>query len=145
MTGGQLAPTTPVDSWSSTSPYGNVEQAFNLCHLVYSAGANFVARWTSLNVRRLQESMEEAILNKGFSFIEVLPPCPTTFGRRNEFDSGLKMLQYFNDKTVIKHNIDPKTAPIIFGEDLIVGKFVDNPDQPTLDDRIARISMKSKK
>ncbi|MHA1367935.1 MAG: thiamine pyrophosphate-dependent enzyme [Candidatus Heimdallarchaeota archaeon] len=145
MTGGQLAPTTPIDAWSSTSPYGNVEPAFNLCHLVYSAGANYVARWTSLNVRRLQETMEEAILNKGFSFIEVLPPCPTTFGRRNNFDTGLKMLQYFNEKTVIKHGIDPKDAPIIFGEDLVIGKFIDKPDQPTLDDRIAMIAKNSKK
>ena len=145
MTGGQLAPTTPIDSWSSTSPYGNVEPAFNLCHLVYSAGANYVARWTSLNVRRLQESMKEAILNKGFSFIEVLSPCPTTFGRRNEFDTGLKMLQYFDENTVIRHNIDPKDVPIIFGSTLVIGKFVDKPDQPTLDDRIAMITLKSKK
>jgi len=46
---------------------------------------------------------------------------------------------------VIKHGIDPKDAPIIFGEDLVIGKFIDKPDQPTLDDRIAMIAKNSKK
>lgn len=142
MTGGQLAPTTPLNAWSSTSPYGNVEPAFNLCHLVYSAGASFVARWTSLDARRLQRSMEEAIQKKGFSFIEVIPPCPTTFGRRNDFETGLKMLDFFRDNTVIKHNVDPKDYPIIFGEDIVVGKFIDIPGRLTLDDRIHSIGKK---
>ncbi|HUU77395.1 MAG TPA: thiamine pyrophosphate-dependent enzyme [candidate division Zixibacteria bacterium] len=143
MTGGQLAPTTPIDAWSSTSPYGNVEQSFNLCHLVYSAGANFVARWTSLDARRLQESMEQAIKNKGFSFIEALIPCPTTFGRRNNYENGLKMLEFFRDNTIIKNGIDPKDAEIRLGDKIVVGKFIDKPDQLTLDDRLARITKKS--
>ena len=143
MTGGQLAPTTPEDAWTTTSPYGNVEPSFNLCALVAAAGASYVARWTSLNARRLQASMEEAIKKKGFSFIEVIPPCPTTFGRRNKFDDGLKMLQYFNDHTVIKHGIDPKETTITLGKDMIVGKFVDLPDRPTLDERVAKIGKKS--
>lgn len=145
MTGGQVAPTTPEDAWATTSPYGNVEPPFNLCHLVYSSGAQYVARWTSLNARRLQQSIEEALHKRGFTFIEVLPPCPTTFGRRNQFDSGLKMLEYFNDNTVIKHGIDPKDAPIMLGKELVVGKFIDKPDTITLDDRIAKVSEKSRK
>jgi 2-oxoglutarate ferredoxin oxidoreductase subunit beta len=144
MTGGQLAPTTPLDAWSSTSPYGNVEPAFNLCHLVYSAGASYVARWTSLDARRLQDSMEEAIQKKGFSFLEVIIPCPTTFGRRNEFDTGLKMLDYFRDNSVIKHGVDPKKYPIVFGKDMVVGKFIDIPGRLTLDDRIHSIGKNKK-
>ncbi|GAF69634.1 unnamed protein product [marine sediment metagenome] len=144
MTGGQLAPTTPLDAYSSTSPYGNVEPAFNLCHLVASAGATFVARWTSLNARRLQESMEEAIDKKGFSFIEVLIPCPTTFGRRNDFDTGLKMLDYFRDNVVIRHGANPQDVPIIFGKDIAVGKFVDLKGRLTLDDRVHSIGKKKK-
>ena len=38
MTGGQLTPTTPVGAIASTSPYGNVEEPFNLPHLAESAG-----------------------------------------------------------------------------------------------------------
>ena len=145
MTGGQLAPTTPIDALTSTSPYGNVEPAFNLSALVAAAGATYVARWTSLNVRRLMASMEAAILSKGFSFIEVLNPCPTTFGRRNKFDTGLKMLNFFKKHTVIKHGIDPKDTGIVFGKDLTVGEFVKKTGVPTLDERIQSIGKKSEK
>lgn len=144
MTGGQLAPTTPIDAWTTTSPHGNVEPSFNLSALVAAAGATYVARWTSLNARRLMASMEAAILSKGFSFIEVVNPCPTTFGRRNDFDTGLKMLNFFKKHTVIKHGIDPKDTDIVFGKDLIVGEFVEKKDKPTLDERIQSIG-KSKK
>jgi len=145
MTGGQLAPTTPIDALTSTSPHGNVEPSFNLSALVAAAGATYVARWTSLNVRRLMASMEDAILSKGFSFIEVINPCPTTFGRRNKFDTGLKMLNFFKKHTVIKHGIDPKDTDIVFGKDLIVSEFVKKIGIPTLDKRIQSIGKKSEK
>jgi 2-oxoglutarate ferredoxin oxidoreductase subunit beta len=145
MTGGQLAPTTPEEAWTTTSPHGNVEPSFNLSALVAAAGATYVARWTSLNARRLMGSMETAITSKGFSFIEIVNPCPTTFGRRNKFDTGLKMLNFFKKHTVIKHGIDPKHTDIVFGKDLIVGEFVNIQGQPTLDERILGIGKKSKK
>ncbi len=145
MTGGQLAPTTPEEAWTTTSPHGNVEPSFNLSALVAAAGASYVARWTSLNARRLMSSMETAILKKGFNFIEVINPCPTTFGRRNKFDTGLKMLNFFKKHTVIKHGIDPKETNIVFGNDLIVGEFVDKKGLLTLNDRLALITKKAQK
>ncbi|MGC9778507.1 MAG: 2-oxoacid:ferredoxin oxidoreductase subunit beta [Candidatus Heimdallarchaeota archaeon] len=145
MTGGQLAPTTPEEAWTTTSPHGNVEPSFNLSALVAAAGASYVARWTSLNARRLMSSMETAILKKGFNFIEVINPCPTTFGRRNKFDTGLKMLNFFKKHAVIKHGIDPKETNIVFGDDLIVGEFVDKKGLLTLADRLALIAKKAQK
>ena len=145
MTGGQLAPTTPMGAWTSTSPYGNVEPNFNLCHLVASAGAIYVARWTSLNARRLQASMVEAIKKKGFSFIEVIPPCPTTYGRRNDYEEGIKMLEFFRENTIIRHGIDPGDAELNLGNKIVVGKFVDKEDKPTLSDHIARIQLFAKR
>ena len=68
MTGGQLAPTTPLSAKSTTSPYGNYEHPFNLPHLAASCGATYVARWTALHIRRLTNSMSEALNKKGFSF-----------------------------------------------------------------------------
>jgi 2-oxoglutarate ferredoxin oxidoreductase subunit beta len=144
MTGGQLAPTTHDEAWTTTSPYGNVEPPFNLVNLVASAGGAYVARWTALNARRLEESFEEAIVMKGFSFIEVISPCPTTFGRRNRYEDGLKMMQFFRKNTVIKHGIDPKEAAISLDKEIIVGKFVDKTgERPTLAEYIAKIMEKA--
>jgi len=78
MTGGQYGPTTPLEAWTTTTPYGNIEQAFNLVHLAAASGAVYVARWTALHVRRLTESIKKALQKEGFSFVEVISQCPET-------------------------------------------------------------------
>jgi len=125
MTGGQAAPTTPLTATSSTTPYGCFEHPFNLPYLAAAAGATYVARWTALHVRRMKEAMKEAILKPGFSFVEVISPCPTVYLRRNKLGDGLAMMNYFKDNAEIRHGIDPKDAGIIMGGKIIVGKFVD--------------------
>ena len=77
MTGGQIAPSTLHDAKTSTSPYGNPEQPFDIAKLVAAAGATYVAKWTTNHVLELTKSMKEAMQNPGFSFIEVLSQCPT--------------------------------------------------------------------
>ncbi|NIQ05382.1 MAG: 2-oxoacid:ferredoxin oxidoreductase subunit beta [Candidatus Korarchaeota archaeon] len=124
MTGGQLAPTTPHEAESTTSPYGNIEHPFNTPHLADAAGATYVARWTALHARRLEESITEALQMKGFRYIEVLTPCPTTFGRRNEYREGLDMLKYFKDNAKIVNGADTSQVDIELGKEIIVGNFV---------------------
>ncbi len=77
MTGGQIAPSTRHDAKTSTSPYGNPEQPFEIAKLVAAAGATYVAKWTTNHVLELTKSMKEAMQNPGFSFIEVVSQCPT--------------------------------------------------------------------
>jgi 2-oxoglutarate ferredoxin oxidoreductase subunit beta len=77
MTGGQIAPSTLHDAKTSTSPYGNPEQPFEIAKLVAAAGATYVAKWTTNHVVELTKSMKEAMQNPGFSFIEVMSQCPT--------------------------------------------------------------------
>lgn len=125
MTGGQVGPTTPIDAKTTTTPYGNVEHPFNLPYLAAGAGAVYVARWTTLHVRRLKESMKEALMKKGFCFIEVISPCPTTFGRRNKLGDGLSEMKYYKENSIIKHKADLREADIELGGKIIVGKFVD--------------------
>lgn len=43
QTGGQYSATTPTHSITQTSPYGHVEQAFDICQLAIAAGASYVA------------------------------------------------------------------------------------------------------
>ena len=77
MTGGQIAPTTLHGYWTSTSPYGNPEQPFDIAKLVAAAGATYVAKWTTNHVIELTRSIKEGLQNDGFSFIEVISQCPT--------------------------------------------------------------------
>ncbi len=133
MTGGQLGCTTPLEAKTTTSPYGNYEHPFNLVHLAAASGAVYVARWTTLHVRRLTASIQEALLKKGFSFIEIISPCPTSYGRRNKLGDGLDEMRYYQKNSVIKHGLDPKEADLNLNGEIIVGKFVDI-DKPTFGD-----------
>jgi len=125
MTGGQVGPTTPIGAVSSTTPYGNYEHPFNLPGLAASSGAVYVSRWTTLHVRRLIQSFEEALNKKGFSFVEVISPCPTLYTRRNKMGSGLDMMRYFKESSTIRNGAPPDSTGISFGGEIVVGKFVD--------------------
>ncbi len=103
MTGGQTAPTTPGHATTSTNPYGTFEPAFNLPHLVEAAGAVYVARWTTFHVRQLARSISEAFQKKGFSFIEVISPCPTLYQRRNKMGDGLDTMKLYKEKSKVKN------------------------------------------
>jgi 2-oxoglutarate ferredoxin oxidoreductase subunit beta len=131
MTGGQMGPTTPLEARSTTSPYGNFEQPFNLPYLVAASGATYVARWTVLHLRQLERSIAEALVKPGFSFIEVLSPCPTVYGRMNKRSRGLDEMHYYQEKSVIRNGADPKDTDIDLNGPIVVGKFVDI-KRPTL-------------
>ena len=125
MTGGQLAPTTPTDARTSTSPTGNRDHPFNLSYLAAASGASYVARWTTLHVRRLERAIGEALRKPGFSFVEIISPCPTLYGRLNKQKTGLEQMQYYKEKSVIRHGADPRQADIGLAGQIVVGKFVD--------------------
>jgi 2-oxoglutarate ferredoxin oxidoreductase subunit beta len=125
MTGGQVAPTTPIGAVATTVPYGCYETPFNLPFLAESCGAVYVARWTSYHVRPLIKAMREALNKKGFSFVEIISPCPTLYGRRNRLGDGLQSMKFYKEQSVIKNNADTKTLDLDFQSEIVVGKFVD--------------------
>ena len=133
MTGGQLAPSTPFGAKTTTSVTGCPEEPFNFCYLAAACGAVYVARWTSLHIRRLTNSITEAMQKRGFGFVEILTPCPTSFGRRNKIGTALETLKFYHERSVIRNDIDPKEAPIDFGSNIVVGKFMDT-ERPTFMD-----------
>ena len=69
--------------------------------------------------------MKEALKVKGFSFIEIIAPCPTLYLRRNRLGDGLNEMNYYKEKSVVKNGADTKSVGITFKEEIIVGKFVE--------------------
>ncbi len=124
MTGGQYGPTTPLDAWTTTTPYGNIEHPFNLAHLAAAAGAVYVARWTSLHVRRLKASITKALQKEGFSFIEMISPCPEIFDRYNKMGTAADVMKWFKLVSQVRHGYDPAKAEITKNQ-ILVGEFVD--------------------
>jgi len=125
MTGGQTAPTTPGSVITSTNPYGTYDPSFNLPYLVEAAGAVYVARWTAFHVRQLARSMEEMFKKKGFSFIEVLSPCPTLYQRRNKMGDGLDTMKFYKEVSKIKNGAPTAEVSLSKSGEIVVGKFVD--------------------
>lgn len=125
MTGGQVAPTTPETAITTTAPYGAYEYPFNIPFLVDSCGATYVARWTALHVRQLTVTIKEALLHPGFSFIEVISPCPTVYGRRNRLGSGLDLMKFYREHSITQNGCDTRNVDIRFQEEIVVGRFVD--------------------
>ena len=127
MTGGHHGGTTPLGAKTHTSPYGNVESPFNIPYLVAAAGASFVARWTALHVRQITAAISRMMEVKGFAFMEVISPCPPTFGEFNGFPDPLDMMKYFQDKAVVDHNADLSEIGVTARpeDSIVVGNFVD--------------------
>jgi 2-oxoglutarate ferredoxin oxidoreductase subunit beta len=120
-----VAATTPEGSILSTSPYGNFETPFNLPFLAESVGTVYVARWTSLHVYNQTNSMVEAMQKPGFSFIEIVAPCPTIFERQQKMGDGLDRLRWYCENSEIQTEPKTKDADIGLRDKMIVGKFVD--------------------
>jgi 2-oxoglutarate ferredoxin oxidoreductase subunit beta len=100
MTGGQVAPTTPFMKYGTTAPYGNRERGFDISKLAIAAGAPFVARGTVYHVVQLKKLVEQAILKKGFSLVEVISNCHTLYGRMNREGGAIEMLQWQRDHSI---------------------------------------------
>jgi len=125
MTGGQMGPTTPLNARSTTTPYGNIEHPFNVPYFVAASGATYVARWTVLHARQLERSIAEAMSKPGFSFIEVISPCPALYGRMNKEPQGLDTMHSYQERSIVRNGADPKDVPITADGPIVVGKFVD--------------------
>jgi 2-oxoglutarate ferredoxin oxidoreductase subunit beta len=108
MTGGQVAPTTPADKSTSTTPYGNVEEPFDLCGLAVAAGASHVSRWTTAHPYQTIKAIKKGIGNKGASFIEILSQCPV-----HEKKTPVDMINELKEMTVpIKKSKDSQKIPV---------------------------------
>jgi len=94
MTGGQVAPTTQPFSITPTTPYGNIEDQFDLCKLAETAGATYVSRWTTAHPMQAIKAIKKGIANKGASFIEILSQCPV-----HEHKTPVEMIKSLKERT----------------------------------------------
>jgi 2-oxoglutarate ferredoxin oxidoreductase subunit beta len=123
MTGGQVAPTTPFKTKTSTTPYGSFEHPLDATRLAVAAGAAYSARWTTAHLRELKEAIKKALQTPGFRFIEVVTQCPTAYGRRAGFKNVGEMLKSFKENAVSVEEAE-KMSPEELESKIVVGEFV---------------------
>lgn len=122
MTGGQAAATSPIGALTSTSIEGNIYRPFDLCKLVLGAGAPYVARYAVTQPSSLMEAIKQCLTMEGFTFIEVLSPCPTQFGRRNRYDSVADMLTMLKEQCISRQEAEQLTEEQLQNK-IITGEF----------------------
>lgn len=77
LTTGQFTPTSPYGFHGRSTPKGEKENPLNPLDLVLSSGATFIARAYTGRREQLRFLLHEALLHKGFSFIDNLQVCAT--------------------------------------------------------------------
>ncbi len=140
LTTGQATPTSPVGFKGRSTPRGSIEQPLNPLELMLAAGATFVARGYTTKTDHLVGLMREAILHKGFAFIDVLQPCFTFFNT----------YKYYNDRVyeIQGHDISDMEAARRLAlewsdrekDKIPIGVFY-KVERPTFDDGMLREGM----
>ncbi len=123
MTGGQFSPTTPRGATTTTSPYGNLENPFQLSEVIEASGGTYVARWTTAQPVQVTRAIKKAIQNPGFSFVEVISQCPTQWGKLSKMGSAKDMLAFFREQSVPVSRAKDMT-PEELEDKIVVGELV---------------------
>lgn len=89
MTGGQCSGLSPVGFVTTTTRGGNIVPPLDICQLVQSCGAGFVARKFATD-RDLADTLAEAIAHPGFALVEIAELC-TVYGTRLNNLSGKRL------------------------------------------------------
>ncbi len=111
LTTGQYTPTSPKGFKGKSTPLGTEELPMNPPELMLVSGATYIARGYTHGIDFLQKLFKEAILHKGFSFVDVLQVCVTynnlyeSYNKRvyevtgndtSSFDEAMKIIRSWN-------------------------------------------------
>ena len=105
---------------------------FNLPYLLAAAGSNFVSRWTTLHVRQIKHDILYVFNKPGFTFVEILSPCPVGFGKSNSIEDGLEEMELYRQRCVLfaeGMSMDEMNIDLLQEIPIHVGTFVDR-DRP---------------
>ena len=140
MTGGQYSPLSGYGIRATTAPYMNIDHDFDVVELAKSAGATFVARTTTYHIQQIVDIIQQAILHKGFSVVEIMSQCPTYFGRKNKEGSGVDMLKRYKKITTPIGSKAKKENPDLIERGIFVQKEM--PEYCAEYDKVIEMAMK---
>jgi len=132
LTTGQLSPTSELGMKTKTSPHGSIELPINPIANAITAGATWVARGYTGNIKQLTALMQAGIEHKGFSLLDVFSPC-VTFNKVNTY-------QFFRQRVVPLEDVDHDASDwkagieraMVWGEEIHTGLFFQTDARATL-------------
>ncbi len=92
LTKNQISPTSREGLYGSLTPFGSIDKPVNPISYMLTFGATFVAQTYAGNLKHMSDIIKQAISHRGFSFVNIISPCPTY----NKVDT----FKYYKDKTI---------------------------------------------
>lgn len=124
LTTGQYTPTSPKGFQGKSTPLGTEEHPLNPLELMLASGATYIARGYTHGIEQLRHLFKEAIMHKGFSFVDVLQVCVTYFNmyesyNKRVFEVKNNNTESFEEALSIIRSWDYNSAK----EPIALGKF----------------------
>ena len=133
LTTGQISPTSTKGMKTKSTPTGSVENPIFPVSLAIAAGATYVARGYTGQVKHLVDLIKGGIQHKGFALIDAFSPC-VTFNLDNThefFKHRTKKLEAMgHDPTDFAAAIQKSYE---WGDEIPIGLFWKREDLPSLD------------
>ena len=135
LTTGQISPTSEVGMKTKSTPFGSVELPINPIASAITAGATWVARGYTGNMKQLTRLMIEGMQHNGFALLDVFSPC-VTFNKVNTYQFFKQRVQPLED---LDHDSsDWKEAiekAMVWGEVIHTGLFFKTDARLTLEEQ----------
>ncbi|MFQ5681633.1 MAG: 2-oxoacid:ferredoxin oxidoreductase subunit beta [Candidatus Binatia bacterium] len=132
LTTGQISPTSIKGMKTKSTPQGSVENPINPIPLAIAAGATYVARGYTGQVKHLVELIKGGIQHKGFALIDAFSPC-VTYNHDNSHDffkqRTRKLEDMGHDPTDFNSAME---RAYMWGDVIPIGLFWKRDDLPTL-------------
>jgi pyruvate/2-oxoacid:ferredoxin oxidoreductase beta subunit len=98
LTGGQAGPTTPKGTKTITSSRGESYLPLRLGRILTTQAPYFYARTTVYHLNHFKTCIREALLWRGFSFVDIISDCIELNGRRLGFKTAYQMFKWFDQR-----------------------------------------------
>ena len=93
LTTGQYTPTSPLGFKGKSTPMGTEELPMNPIELMLASGATYLARGYTHGIDLLRKLFRDAIMHKGFSFVDTLQVCVTYFNMYETYNKKVYEVQ----------------------------------------------------
>lgn len=133
LTTGQISPTSIKGMTTKSTPFGSVENPINPIPLAITAGATYVARGYTGQVKHLAELIKGGIEHRGFALIDAFSPC-VTYNLDNGHDFFKQRTRKLEDMGHDPHDFNAAMEKAyMWGDEIPIGLFWKREDLPALD------------
>jgi len=134
LTTGQVSPTSTKGMKTKSTPTGSVENPIFPVSLAIAAGATYVARGYTGQVKHLVDLIKGGIQHRGFALIDAFSPC-VTFNLDNTHEFFKQRTRKLED---MEHDPTDFAAAMersyLWGDEIPIGLFWKRDDLPSLDE-----------